>query len=1377
MHLYKIVFIVLCVSVMNLHAQSEYGFKRFSTLDGLSNNAVYDICCDDFGRVWFATNDGISSFDGYRFQKYKPDINNPELAGYNNVSIIAPGLDGNIWFATLGMSVSVLNSFDASYKHYNLFGFEKNEFMSKRIHSLLPMNNKVYVGSSFGISIINTGNNSVTDIKADSIGLSGTIHSILRLQNDLLLVSTSSGFSIINPANKQLEVKNTFIQSDLGITKNINRVVLSGLNEVLVVTHDGVKEYVFVNEQIHATGFEIKRSDLQLTIKEPLSAFQNVRKSNNDQVWISTQRGLLVVENGKASFLRKETENPESLSGNQVLSMMHDHEGNLWVGTKYHGVNMYNPFMRFFSKFNNRISTKSHMHDNDVRALLEDKRNNIWVGYKSLGLDVFNPVTKQFTYYNGFKNNGLDKPFNGIRDIYQDRQRSIWIGSNNGLVKAELRSGAYQFQPVKVNDRVIRTVYYIFEDSKGQLFFAGNQGLFIYREGVCEKVRIKNESVPVVLESLFIRCIIEDKEGNLWLATDRNGIVKVNLQNEELQVYNSQLNNPMSLSHNKVYSLYFDARDQLWAATHNGLNKMMNSKGDFKKYTTDEGLINDVVYSIQDDKEGNLWLSTAYGLSKMYAGSETFQTHLRGFEFSDDAWFKTKEGDILVGGINGFYKFTPDHLETNAVKPIVNIVGFNLQEKVIKKDESYNKRIVLEQPISQTKNLVLNHNENFFSFDLLAVSLSKPKQVKYLYKLDGFNEDWIEVAPDWRKASFTNVPPGEYTFRVKAANSDNAWSDEKQISVVIEPAYYQTLMFQVLLLVVIIALIISIYWLRLRNLMRKKSVLQEEVAQKTKDLRQRNEAIEQKNKELKEEKDKVVHMTRRIHEADERKLKFFTNISHEIRTPLTLISSPLDKLLESISPKDHNYQTLDLIQRNAQRLKTLVNQIMDFRKLDSGQLPINLKQGCMLQTVKSICDNFNGLAKEKNIQLNLKFLDEPVLIAFDEDVIEKILSNLLSNAIKYTQTSGSIDVKLENTEKLICITVQDNGPGIPAEQHDVIFKRFYRADNQSHNATGGSGIGLALAHEMAMLHGGTLQLLDTSEKGACFKLCLPKKLDESCEADLTELHECQTEYTALAHKHDKTVLIIEDNTDLRLFIKDVLKGWSVLEAEDGEKGLELAKKEQPDIIVSDVLMPKMDGFEVCRSIKQDVKTNHIPVILLTALGAEESQIKGIDCGAEDYIVKPFNHRVLMGKIFNILTARENFKEALAASLQTNEVNKTNWKDRLPAFVKEIIEVIEENMADSSFGVKELSDLLGMSKSTLYRKMKSVTNKSTVEFIREVKMQKALELFNEDQTIRVSEVAFLVGFEDVNYFRECFKKQFGINPSEVLEQVKGLSASN
>jgi signal transduction histidine kinase/DNA-binding response OmpR family regulator len=730
---------------------------------------------------------------------------------------------------------------------------------------------------------------------------------------------------------------------------------------------------------------------------------------------------------------------------------------------------------------------------------------------------------------------------------------------------------------------------------------------------------------------------------------------------------------------------------------------------------------------------------------------------LQGKAFNNKAAFRTRSGELIFGGPNGFNIFRPSTIELNRQVPHVVFTDFQVFNKSIGAGEKLNNHIILDKAITYIREITLPHTNNVFTVEFAALSFFQPAKNKYMYRMEGFTDEWLVTDGSERKATFTNLNPGEYTFRVRAANNDGFWSKEDAaLKIHVLPPFWKTRWaFAGYVLIIIGALLLA------RRIVLERARMSFQLEQ------ERQEA-------------------HRMHELDMMKIRFFTNVSHEFRTPLTLILTPLEKLMKSNTDAGQQ-QHLMLIHRNARRLLNLVNQLLDFRKMEVQQIRLSPVQGDIVKFIKEISFSFSDISEKKNIQFTFHSSLTSLNTFFDPDKLEKILFNLLSNAFKFTPEAGNVRVELNirtsgnGTEaEWLEIKVQDSGIGISADKHEKIFERFFQDDIPGAMLNQGSGIGLSITKEFVRLHGGLITVNSEPDKGSTFIVALPVKkavdqvavqsaMQQEIMPALALEQEANNGQSAPSNGMKKpVVLLVEDNEDFRFYLKDNLKHkYTVIEAANGKEGWQQALSLVPDLIVSDVTMPEMTGIELCKKIKRDPRTSHIPIILLTARTAEEQQMEGLETGANDYITKPFNFELLVSRIKNLIVQREQIRKTFQKQIEINpsEVNIPSLDEKL---IQKTLALVEKNMSNAEFSVEELSRELGMSRVYLYKKLLSLTGKTPIEFIRTVRLKRAAQLLEKSQ-LTVSEIAYQVGFNNPKYFTKYFKSEFNVIPSMYISQ--------
>ena len=871
------------------------------------------------------------------------------------------------------------------------------------------------------------------------------------------------------------------------------------------------------------------------------------------------------------------------------------------------------------------------------------------------------------------------------------------------------------------------------------------------------------------------------------------------------------------LSSNNVTLLFRDSHQRMWAATREGLNLFLPEKKRFQSFTTDDGLADNTIRGIEEDSLHELWVSTTNGLSRIqisspgdHAGSTTTpnedvhircrnyheQDGLQGREFNERAGMVTRDGSLMFGGPNGFNLFHPENIVNTGAAPPMVLTDLEIFNKSVHVGEQLDGHVVLNKPLSETGEIVLHHNEDVFSIEFASLGFVDNARNKYAYTLEGFNKGWLMADGKTRKATYTNLDAGEYTFRVRATDQDGEWYKRvASLKIVILPPFWKS----PLAYGVYVLLLAGILLVGRRMIIQKARI---------------RFALEQERRE-----------TRRMHEMDMMKIRFFTNMSHELRTPLSLILAPVDKLLSSTSSSDPRKQ-YEVIRRNARRLLHLVNQLLDFRKMEVNELRLHPRQGDVLKFIKEISFSFIDLAERKNISFSYHDPGHSLLTLFDHDKIERILFNLLSNAFKFTPENGAVSVSVEAEYQaeivMLSVKVTDTGIGIAPDKQEKIFERFFQNDIPDTILNQGSGIGLAITQEFVRMHNGSLSVQSQLNKGSCFIVSLPfiplpaEVLAEvlstsaltasaaiwspgegalpaafrpaaeipqvpAAVPDPSGLQAAGTASVGAAPDPGKTtpagdgvkkstILIVEDNEDFRFYLKDNLRShYSIIEATDGKEGWRKALAEHPDLIVSDISMPMMNGIDLCKKILADERTHQIPVILLTAMTGEGAELKGLQTGAIDYIIKPFNFELLLSKIRNVLahsdTVRKTYQRQVQATPAAVQIESAD-----EAFVKNVLEVIEKNMGNPEFSVGELSVKFHASRSTFYKRLLLLTGKTPIEFIRHIRLRRAAELLEKSQ-LTVSEIAYSVGFNNPKNFSQYFKMEFDRIPSAYRSEKK------
>ncbi len=1324
----------------NVVAQSEYSFDIFTQENGLPNNQIQSVYQDSKGWMWIGTSQGLSRFDGYDFLNFIPNSSDSTSIEGNLVRVIKEDSKGNL---LVGTETGGLNIFDREKETFsqplkNVPGFQYREISVNDVWE--DDQKQLWLATDFNILVVDSSNN-VLPLQPvnSSFTLEGKfIRNLLFDRNQQLWIGTNDGLYLYNTKSKELDYFTLpFGEND---NREIWELYLDNEEDIWVGTYSAG---LFI---VDPKTNNYKKIDLEphLTRTETVRA---VSKGVFGEYWIGTRGGLFKYskEFGVTGFFKHNLQEPRSLSNNSVLSVFHDAKGETWIGTRG-GLNLLAKSKQVFHNFTALPGNPNYLNSSIVYAIWIDDKENIWLGTEDGGINIYNPRTKTYSYLTADKGqkNSLSK--NCIKAFLDDGKGNLWVGTYmGGIDVVDLQTGKitnYQHNPDAKNSLSDNRVWDLCFDRHGQMWIATTRGIDRFDPASKSFIHYPQFSGG---EQIF--WIEPDSNGNLWMGSI-----------DEIIIFNPE-NNTTTRYFEHSRSMYEDKSNRIWITTlDNGIALYSVGSGPLKYYNEESGLANNQALCILEDKQNNLWISTTNGLSKFDPAKEVFQSFsskdgLGNNQFCYGAAYKNKSGDLLFGSIAGFNMFNPeDILAVDADVPLIftDLKVFNKSVPI-----SSGKKSILKESISETEHLVLNYQQDVFTLEFAALNYVNSQNNLYSYKLEGFNRDWIGPSND-RIAPFTNLNPGDYTLRVKRVFRGNQEeSSELQLAITILPPFWKTNWFISLILL----LILSLVYVLVRFFITREKVKNQLV-------------IERVN-------------ARKLHELDMMKLKFFTNISHEIRTPLTLILGPLEKLLKKENVDAEVQENLKLMHRNTENLNRLINQLLDFRKLQTGNLRLNLTESDIVSFIRNIVNSFNDYAIEKDIKLTFNTLKKRLFVAFDPDKVEKILNNLLSNAFKFTDAKGSISVNLslifdsesddfsaQAVEKqFIEITIKDTGKGISNKNIEKIFMRFFQSDEGDRDA--GAGIGLALVKELVNLHKGKIFVTSKPGKGTKFTIRIPYSTATETTmvvgANGTEAPSLTTTSETQDGKiSERVMLIVEDNTDVRQFIRNHFNSFfQIYEAANGDEGWKAALETIPDIIISDIIMPKTDGYELCKRLKNDERTSHIPVLLLTAMHSKEHEIKGLTTGADDYITKPFDLTVLQAKVDNMLSMRDLLKEKYTATmvLEPTNVIISSPNER---FLQKVIDVVEENIADSELDIEKFASKVGVSRMQLYRKLHALTDMTVKEFIRHIRLKRATQLL-EQEKLNISEIAYAVGFKDLSHFRKCFKREYGMSATEYLSR--------
>jgi signal transduction histidine kinase/ligand-binding sensor domain-containing protein/DNA-binding response OmpR family regulator len=1354
-----------------IHAET-YNFARLDNTNGLSNNQIECVFKDSKGFIWIGTNFGLNRYDGHNMKVYTSIKNDTTSLKNNFISRIQEDKNGNLWIT--GHTSSVIYNVQSEKFNRNISKFLSPigiHFIPK-IVEIDPHKNYYFYNTNDGIYKYDVSSGKIVCFKQSSNinNLSkGEIINIKPINGFIWVLFKSGLLERLNEKTRCVDVRNNYIpDNDIGSSLYKNLFVdLQGCPWVYPGINDKGALYYNMPKGQWMLFKNENNQILNSTNKFITSDFvRDIAQDDKGRIWIATDHGGVNIYDKKTNgciALQNDPLNPNSLIQNSAISLYYDNTGIMWVGTYKNGVSYYHPGMFKFEKSPLFFYNNPQLENKDCNIFCEDHSGNLWIGTNGSGVLKMDRKSQQFKLYKNQTENASSISSDIVTSMLEDKKGTMWFGTFRGGLNYMVGERFIRLMPdLKIANSLSNKSIYGLAEDKNQNLWIGTLGDGIDELDITRKIfshhTINNTKG---MTSNYILSMYTKDSSLVYLSTT-SGIDVLNTATNKIKSVfknNLQQNN---LSDLIVYNTIIDRRNQLWIATDNGIN-IYNPKNNTIKYINKtNGLSSDQVVSLVEDNNGNIWAGTRNGLACINCITnkitKKYEYNIVQFDendgllssiFNQNAIFKNKKGEIYIGCTKGYTVFDPQKIRFNKSIPVPKFTELLVGNEVILPNTFYKNRIILDESITQKNRIVLNYDEKNFTVNFSALSFIHPEKNRYRYKLKGIDENWNVSSNGVGSASYSNLNQGTYQLIVYSSNNDNVWSSKPLIlEIIIRPPFWLSLWAYGIYFILAALLLWYIVNFTLRRQKREF------------DIEQRD------------------HEARQLHELDEMKLRFFTNISHEFRTPLTLIISPVEKLI-SESKIEEEKSLLSIIHRNAFGLLELVNQLLDFRKLDVQKDSLNISVGDIVAFLKDICYSFTELANRKSINFSFSTSVSELRIDFDREKMKKIVSNLLSNAFKFTPENGKIDVtvsmipQINDSVQLLKISVSDSGIGIPAKDLDRIFERFYRVENSENVHLTGTGVGLHIVNEYVKLHHGEIGVESKLGKGSIFKFTIPANLHVTEEIiNQNSSNNVKTEVRknvekAFNDEHRKKLplmMVVDDNEDFRNFISALfIESYRILKAEDGEMAYQMILDKMPELIICDVMMPKMDGYELCRLVKQDIRISHIPIILLTAKDGDENQFRGLEAGAEDYIAKPFNMEMLSLKVLRIIERQKNTRDQFKGKINiiTSEIQITSMDEK---FVKKAVALVEANISNSEFLVENLCTEMGMSRVYFYKKILSLTDKTPSEFIRFIRLKRAADLLEKSQLF-VNEVAYKVGFNDPKYFRKYFKDEFGVSPNE------------
>lgn len=1339
--------LLICLSSLQINAQqtAPLTFTHIGLGQGLSQSTVPDIVQDDRGYMWFATHDGLNKYDGYDFTVYRHTKKDMYSLPDDIVRALKIDCTKRLWVGT-DNGLSVYNTGNDRFLNYRIGSGKSNSIID--IEEIGPT--ELLIGTPEGICIFNKEKKT---FGTDSIpaALAALLPTTFRKHGDNIYIGTSRhGAFVYSISDRRMQ------PLDFPQLKGVEILsILPQSSTRLWVATEG-KGLFRINPQTR----EVKEYRKGGAHRFSSDYVRVLTLDSQNRLWVGTLTALNIYNEANDTFTTYDHDLQEknSLSQTSVRSIYMDMQGGMWLGTYFGGLNYYHPLKSRFRNIQYQDERNS-LNDNVTSYIVEDNLKNLWIGTNNGGVNHYNRRTGMFTHYT--RQDGLGS--NDVKAIYVDEANNlIYIGTHAGGLSILHRNSGR----IETYNTTLKHIYAILPTVNGDLWLSTLDSIvrFHPKTKTCTTVNLMNRHNSPTRTSR-ITTIFRDSKHRLWLCGEKG--IDTFTESPDGQLQTCPIFPPETDINRLFINHVYESRDGIfWINTRNGIYRFDESKKEVKQYTTEDGLPNNMTYGTLEDSYGRLWISSNKGLSCFNPQTGKFRNYadidgLQSNQFTHSSFCRTRDGQMYFGGIHGITAFYPDQLADNPYTPRTIIKQLRLFNKTVHpKDETG----ILSRNINDTRSITLTAGQSMFSLEFVVCNYISGNHNTFAYKLEGYDKEWYQSSTQ-RTVSYSNLPQGTYLFRVKAANSDGKWNENPtELEIIVLPVWYKTWWALLLFAVVFIAIVIFIFryfWIR-----------------KSMEAQIRLERIDKERQK----------------EMNEMKLRFFINISHELRTPLTMILAPVQEMMNKVTDR-WLIKQLEHVQRNTNRLLHLVNQLMDYRRAELGVFNLKVSRNPIHQAIEKIYLFYDKVAQQKHISYNFHSEVEEEEVLCDPGYLELIANNLLSNAFKYTGEGKSITVTLKQENNELMLQVKDNGNGIPIDKQAKIFERFYQADNEHL----GSGIGLSLVQRLVELHHGRIELDSREGEGSTFSIYLPT--DESAykpeeKAEVNDNREESQIYTtnsqdmymvdtetenkegtaSVAETYTPTetdksekrkkenLLIVEDNAEIQAYLSEELgKSYRIRKAGNGEEALAVIKEQEIDLILTDVMMPVMDGLQLCKQIKQNLRTCHIPVIILSAKADLKEQLEGLQVGADDYIPKPFSLIMVATKIKNLFRTRYRVIEHYSKSLEI-EPEKIALNPLDEELLKRAVEIMEKHIDDVEFTTDEFAREMCMSRSNLHLKMKALTGESTNDFIRKMRFNKACKLLKEGR-YTVAEISTMVGYNTPSYFATSFKKFFGCLPSE------------
>ena len=1336
-------------------------FEEFVIEDGLAS--VNCILKDKNGFMWFGGTHGLYRYDGYKFKAFTSNKNDSYSLSNNNITCLFEDQNGFLWVGTMQGGLNKYNPFNDSFSNYKN---TKNDstYSTNHITSIAEdQSNTLWVGT-FGDGLYTLNKNTGIHKKFNqNINNTNTISNnnifSIAIEQDNVWITSNAGILDCFNINTQKFSHYKYNDTNYHSTRTGQRICFDSYNNLWIGTEgNGVYRFNIQNK----TFKHFKKENNKPSINS--NEITDIKEGNPGEIWITSYGGLnlLNTNTNEVQVYKNDAFNKYSITNNVSYCLFIDNNTSLWMGmgdgtvnkTKHSSFELYQTSI---------LKEPSSLSFNVVTSLFMSD-NTLWIGTGGGGLDKLDLKTDSFFNFKENPKNNTSIPSNIVMNIIEDKNKNTWIGGFNRSIIGYKEENSNVFKEAEFNEAnrpnaINNLVFDLVEDNLNNIWIATyNEGLYKYNK--TSKV-FTNYKIEDGLISNNLLCLLYDSNDKLWIGSLNKGVQIFDAKkNKFLKPSEVGINNNTKIN-SPIKAIFEDTLKNIWFATEgDGVYQFKTLKKQFSRLNIEQGLPSNSIYGIIQDNANNIWFSTNKGIATFNPENKkilAYNTYdgLPTNDFESGAIAKAKDGKLFFGSKKGLIAFYPSLLNTQSAPINLILTNFRLFNEDIEANEVIESYTPLDSSIVFTKNIKLPYFLNNFTFEFATPGYPSPHNIKYEYKLDGLDDRWITTPSEHHFANFSNISPGSYTFKVRATEENSIDSNnfsEKHIQIQITPVWWQTKIAYFIYLLILTSLVYFIFY-SIKNRIRLK-----------------NELVIEK---YKHEKDEELHQS---------KINFFTTISHELRTSLTLILGPLQELKKIKSTNNRTNNLVMTMNRNGQRLLSLVTQILDFRKMESGMMKLKVSITNIKEFFNELCIPFYQYAQEKNIHFQLTVSNSCDEGWFDANKLEVILYNVLSNAFKFTNSKVDINVDLDEKDEKLIIKIKDNGHGLSPNEISKIFKDFYQVNTESTKSITGTGIGLAITKNLVQIHYGEILVKSEPNEYTIFNVIIPitkafynnnEMVDSLSEIPLTEkvldeeiILETNTPKNPKVNK--PILLVVEDNFEIRDLIKNNFsEHYKVITTINGVEGCQKAFEIIPDIIISDIMMPEMNGLELCKKMKLDSRTSHIPIILLTARGAHALKMEGFEYGADDYITKPFNIDVLNVRVMNLIENRRVLRDIFRKEilLKPKDVAINNVDE---IFIEKVMKIIEENMSDPKFSVSLMASKIGMSHSVLYRKIMALTGQNINEFIKSVKLARASQLILASD-YSINEISDMTGFSNSKYFSTCFKQKYNQTPTKYREQ--------